>query len=91
MSKILVVCGNGLGSSLILKMKVQSVLKELNNTDVEVEHCDLTTAESERADLIVVVKDLASHFEGKRPYITVTNIMNTDELRTKLRSFIEKA
>lgn len=91
MSKILVVCGNGLGSSLILKMKVQSVLKELNQSDIDVEHCDLTTAESEKADLIVVAKDLASHFEGKRPCVTVTNIMNTEELRTKLKSFIEKA
>ena len=75
----------------MLKMKVQSVLKELNQTDVDVEHCDLATAASEQADLIVVLKDLAAHFDNKRPYIAVANVMDAGELRTKLQSFIEKA
>ena len=83
-------CGNGLGSSLMLKMKVQSVLKELNEADVNVEHCDLTTAASTQADLIVVLKDLAAHFENKCPCITVANVMDTVELRTKLQSFMDK-
>jgi len=75
----------------MLKMRVQSVLKELNQPNVDVEHCDLTTAASEQADLIVVLKDLASHFDNKRPCIAVANVMDVSELRTQLKLFIEKA
>lgn len=30
MLKVLVACGNGMGSSLIIKMKVEKVLKDMN-------------------------------------------------------------
>lgn len=82
--KILAVCGNGLGSSLILKIKIVSVLKELG-CDAEVEHCDLTSAHSEKADVIVVTKDLASNFTGSPNLITLASIMSTAELKEKLQ------
>ncbi|MCL2347190.1 MAG: PTS sugar transporter subunit IIB [Planctomycetaceae bacterium] len=86
--KILAVCGNGLGSSLILKMNIQSVLKELNLTNVQVDHCDLTSVASENADLIVVTKDLASNFNGSVPLISLASVMSKHELREKLQSFM---
>ncbi|MFP3489643.1 PTS sugar transporter subunit IIB, partial [Staphylococcus sp. SIMBA_130] len=41
MKKILVVCGNGLGSSFIVEMNVKSILNELG-IEAEVDHTDLT-------------------------------------------------
>ncbi|PWZ97316.1 PTS lactose transporter subunit IIB, partial [Staphylococcus pseudintermedius] len=40
--KILVVCGHGLGSSFMVEMNVQEVLKQLTLKDaVDVEHSDI--------------------------------------------------
>ncbi len=46
--KILVVCGHGLGTSLMMEMSIKSILKELAVT-AEVDHRDLASAGSERA------------------------------------------
>lgn len=52
MVKILAICGFGVGTSLILRMNIEKVLKE-NNLEAEVEHIDVTTAAGAAADLIV--------------------------------------
>lgn len=50
MKKVLIVCGNGLGSSFIVEMNVKKILAEMNK-EAEVAHTDLTSAKSETADL----------------------------------------
>ncbi|MEW5289770.1 PTS sugar transporter subunit IIB [Erwinia papayae] len=60
MKKILIVCGNGLGSSFIVEMNVKKILKELNK-EAEVNHTDMTSAKSETADIILSAKDIAEH------------------------------
>ncbi len=50
--KILVVCGHGLGTSLMMEMSIKSILKELAVT-AEVDHRDLASAGSERAEIFV--------------------------------------
>ncbi|HBQ2641159.1 PTS sugar transporter subunit IIB, partial [Klebsiella pneumoniae] len=52
MKKVLIVCGNGLGSSFIVEMNVKKILAEMNK-EAEVAHTDLTSAKSETADLIL--------------------------------------
>nr|WP_024966329.1 PTS sugar transporter subunit IIB [Pantoea sp. IMH] len=58
MKKVLIVCGNGLGSSFIVEMNVKKILTELGKT-AEVSHTDLATARSESADLILSAQDIA--------------------------------
>lgn len=41
MKKVLIVCGNGLGSSFIVEMNVKKILAEMNK-EAEVAHTDLT-------------------------------------------------
>ncbi|WP_372923228.1 PTS sugar transporter subunit IIB, partial [Klebsiella pneumoniae] len=60
MKKVLIVCGNGLGSSFIVEMNVKKILAEMNK-EAEVAHTDLTSAKSETADLILSAKDIAEH------------------------------
>ena len=61
--RILAVCGMGLGSSMILKINIQNALKELGVPDVAVDHCDLNSLAFEKADLIVVTRDLQANCE----------------------------
>jgi hypothetical protein len=62
--KVLTVCGNGIGSSLMLAMKVQEICAE-EGIDADVESCDFTSAQGRPADLIITVKELAQQFEGR--------------------------
>lgn len=64
MLKIITVCGNGIGSSLMLKMKIEEICAE-NNIQADVESIDFNAAQDKQADLIVTVKELASEFEGR--------------------------
>jgi PTS system ascorbate-specific IIB component len=64
MLKIYTVCGNGIGSSLMLKMKIDDICEE-HGIEADVESTDLNSAQGKNCDLIVTVKELANQFEGK--------------------------
>ena len=55
MISVLTVCGNGIGSSLMLKMKIEEICAE-NGIDAQVESIDFNAAQGRKADLIVTVK-----------------------------------
>lgn len=50
MLNILMVCGNGCGSSLVCQMAVEAVLKELG-VQAHVDHSDMLSASSKSADI----------------------------------------
>ncbi|XJZ26651.1 PTS sugar transporter subunit IIB [Bacillota bacterium Lsc_1132] len=88
MKKILVVCGNGLGSSFIVEMNVKAILKELN-VDADVSHTDLATAKTEKADLYLGSKDLISQLDdGTRNIIGLTNILDQNEIKMALKAIL---
>ncbi|MEI6287352.1 MAG: PTS sugar transporter subunit IIB [Bacillota bacterium] len=80
--KIMVVCGSGLGSSFMLELNVKKVLKELQIT-AEVDHCDLSSASGERADLFVATRDIAGQLSGKT-VVSLNNMIDLKELKEKL-------
>ncbi|MCD4838346.1 MULTISPECIES: PTS sugar transporter subunit IIB [Neobacillus] len=88
MKKILVVCGNGLGSSFIVEMNVKNVLGQLG-VEAEVSHTDLTTAKTEKADLYLGSKDLIAVLDdGTRTVVGLTNILDQNELKSALEKHI---
>lgn len=90
MKKILVVCGNGLGTSFIVEMNVKTILKELG-LEAEVSHTDLTTSKSENADYYLGAADLLENLEdGKRNVIKLNNIMDKKELRKALETNLKE-
>ncbi|MFT0803128.1 PTS sugar transporter subunit IIB [Bacillus swezeyi] len=90
MKKILVVCGNGLGSSFIVEMNVKTVLSQLG-IDAEVSHTDLTTGKSEKADIYLGSKDLISQLDdGTRTVIGLTNLFDQNELKSVLEAHLLK-
>jgi ascorbate PTS system EIIB component len=88
MKKILVVCGNGLGSSFIVEMNVKKILDELG-IEADVSHTDLTTSKTEKADLYLGAKDLVEVLDdGTRNVAKLTNILDLDELRLALEKHL---
>lgn len=55
--KVLIVCGNGLGSSFIVEMNVKKILAEMNK-EAEVAHTDLTSAKAKMPILFSARKTL---------------------------------
>jgi len=86
MKKVLVVCGNGLGSSMIVEMNVKSALKEMGQ-EADVSHTDLTSAKTEPADLYLGSGDIVGHLEdGKKNVVSLNNLMDKKELREALEN-----
>ncbi|MUK87684.1 PTS lactose transporter subunit IIB [Ornithinibacillus sp. L9] len=86
MKKILVVCGNGLGSSMIVEMNVNAILKDLGK-EADVSHTDLATAKSEQADVYLGSEDIVESLEdGKKNVVKLKNLMDKNELREALEN-----
>ncbi|MBM7585748.1 PTS system ascorbate-specific IIB component [Bacillus pakistanensis] len=82
--KIVAVCGSGLGSSFMLEMNIQEVLRELGVTGIEVEHSDLSSATPDMADLFVMAKDIAEGASYLGEKIVLDSIIDQEELKRKL-------
>ena len=81
MKKVLIVCGNGLGSSFIVEMNVKKILKELNK-DAEVYHTDLTSAISDTADIILSAKDIAEHLSSHSAKVFgLSNLLDNNKIK----------
>lgn len=63
--KIFTVCGNGIGSSIMLKMKLDEICEEYG-IEADIESTDFNSAQGKDSDLIVTVKELANQFENKK-------------------------
>jgi len=88
--KILTVCGVGQGSSLIMRMFVEDVLKELQ-IPAKVEHTELLTAKSSDADVIIASILHAEEFEGSTKIIIgLKNLVDKNEIRKKILDALSK-
>lgn len=84
MINIMTVCGFGVGTSLILKMNIESVLKN-NNIEGEVFSEDIMSASSISCDLIFTSKEFYEDLKNntKVPVIVIDNFLNKDEIKEK--------
>lgn len=84
--KVLTVCGFGIGSSLILKMTLDSVLEKAGIRDVDGEPHDVTSCVGTNADLILVSKELEPQINGKVncPLIVISNFLSEQEVSEKV-------
>lgn len=81
MKKILIVCGNGLGSSFIVEMNVKKIIAGLNK-QAQVSHTDLTSAKSETADIIISAKDIAEQLSGHSAKVFgLSNLLDNDKIK----------
>lgn len=81
MKKILIVCGNGLGSSFIVEMNVKKIIKELGK-EAEVSHTDLSSAKSEAADIYIGSNEIIANLDdGKRSVFGLTNLLDNAKIK----------
>lgn len=88
--KIMTVCGMGVGTSLMLKMTVESALQKLKINDATVQHWDLGTLKGQEYDFIVTSDEFKDNFEDSSDVIFITNIMDVDEVKSKIYKFLKK-
>lgn len=90
MKKILVVCGNGLGTSLMMEMAVKDVVKKMG-LDAEVDHEDLSSATGSHADIWVAAADVATQLKemGKENIISLINIFDKVSIEEQLNALIK--
>ncbi|EFL44396.1 PTS system, Lactose/Cellobiose specific IIB subunit [Fannyhessea vaginae PB189-T1-4] len=89
--KILCCCGSGLGSSLIVHMNAEDVVKKLGHPEIEVDHTTISDINPSAADLFVVgndLKDFITNVDDDRKVVLV-NILDKAELEAKLTDAIE--
>lgn len=88
MIKIIAVCGNGQGSSIVLRLGLEPALAELGLEDASVECTSLGQAQGliRFADLIIIpghMKDMVDIPEDK-PVVVVNNLINKKEVKEKV-------
>lgn len=83
MIKIVTVCGNGIGSSLLLKMKVESIAKDLG-IEVSAQSCDSNAATGLVADLYVTVKEFKDIFPNTSNVCIVKSYTNRKKIEEDL-------
>jgi PTS system ascorbate-specific IIB component len=83
--KIIAVCGMGIGTSVLLKMNAEKVLRELE-LEATVEATDVKTARSSRdAQIILTTPDLVSELDGlPSEIIAIEHFFDLEEITEKL-------
>ena len=89
--KIQTVCGFGCGSSLMLRMKLEQVLKK-QNIEAEVFCGDVGTCLSSKSRAIFISEDLYSRIADRAtvPVIPTRNFMSTAEITEKTINFLDE-
>jgi len=80
MLKVITVCGNGIGSSLLLKLKVEEIARE-EGIELEAESIDSGNATGMRADLVITVKELAEIFPDTQKVAVIRSYTNKKKIK----------
>ncbi|GAB1612558.1 PTS sugar transporter subunit IIB [Mammaliicoccus lentus] len=92
MLKILAACGNGMGSSMVIKMKIEKSLRELNVSDFVVDSCSVGEAKSQQSsyDVVFASKHLIHELEGRSSakLLGLENLMDDAEIKKNLETII---
>ena len=84
------VCGFGLGSSMILKMTLDKVLKQ-HGISAETFCSDEATARGEFFDMVFTSEEMSRLFQGSsKPVIVIKNFLSPDEIEAKGLEIIKK-
>lgn len=90
MFRALVCCRAGVGSSTMLKIKCDQVIKEFN-LPIETEHGDLDALKDFSGDLVVTMSDLTDELavDPRVPYVVgVRNIVDKAEIKAGLVRYL---
>lgn len=89
MLKVIAACGNGMGSSQIIKMKIEKILKNLN-VQAQIHHCSIGEAKTQATNYDVVfcseaLKDNFKNAQAKgTKVIGLKNLLSEAEIKEKI-------
>jgi len=88
MLRVLAACGNGMGSSQIIKMRIEQVLKEMG-LEFRVDHASVGQAkgDAKNYDLVLVPQQLAkefSHVPESCKVVGLINLLSAQEIKEKV-------
>ena len=91
MKKGLVMCRTGMGSSLMLKIKLEKIIEE-NHFPLELEHDVLSGFLGHHPDVIITMSDLVDEFKDSGCYVIgIKDIMDVDYMTQELKKFFEQS
>jgi PTS system ascorbate-specific IIB component len=88
MLHIVTVCGNGIGSSLILRIKIEEICRE-EGIDAHVESTDFNSANALQPDLIVTIAEFAKQFGSEQKIAVVRSYINKGEIRDDIMPLLK--
>lgn len=92
MLKILAACGSGMGSSMVIKMKIEKCLRELDVSDFTVDYCSIGEAKAQANgyDIVFASKYLIQELEGRTTskLLGLDNLMDDAEIKENLQQII---
>ena len=89
MLKVLAACGNGMGSSQIIKMKIEKIFKKLN-IPVSIHHTSIGAAKTEASsyDVVFCSDALKGNFDKAKASGTIViglkNLLSEKEIEEKI-------
>jgi len=86
--KALIMCRTGMGSSMMLKIKVEKLITK-NHYPLDVTHDAFSGfAGQQDVDIIITMEDLIEEFKGSKAFVIgVRDIMDTDYLEEQLNAY----
>ncbi|MCC8365613.1 PTS sugar transporter subunit IIB [Xenorhabdus sp. PB61.4] len=88
---ITVVCGHGLGTSLIMEMSIKSILQELG-VEASVGHTDLGSAKGIKCDIFVATKDIAEQLAEQQvngKVVVLENMLDKSAMKLRLSAALQ--
>ena len=88
--KALIMCSTGMGSSMMLKIKVDKLIDK-NHYPLDVTHDAFSGfAGQQNVDIIITMEDLIDEFKGSSAYVIgVKDIMDMEFLENELNKYFE--
>ncbi|EKT60868.1 PTS sugar transporter subunit IIB [Providencia sneebia] len=90
--KITVVCGNGLGTSLMMEMSIKSILKDLQ-VNADVDHVDLGSAKGTVSDIFVGTTDIAEQLIAQQvggEIVALDNMIDKVAMKERITAALQK-
>ena len=90
MKRGLVVCRTGMGSSMMLRIKLEQVISE-NKFPIELEHDVLSAINNYDVDFVVTMSDLVEQIKNEVKYVIgIDDLINKNEMKEKLEKYLKE-
>ena len=88
--RIATLCGMGFGTSMMLKLFIDDILKA-ENIKAETVPWDLGSFKGQNADIIVAASDMAMHLKNATPIVVlIRNLVDKQEIKEKILTAIQE-